>query len=45
MLSQEHQINDYYGYNSTIDVKGKRIRRLRRTEISVEKLYSSRFKE
>lgn len=45
MLPQEHQIYDYYGYNSTIDVKGKRIRRLRRTEVSAEKLYNSRFKE
>ena len=31
------EIDDYYGYNSVISPTGKRLRRMRRTELSNEK--------
>lgn len=44
MLSSEPEFDEYYGYNSIINDEGKRVRRLRRTEASAEKLITSRMR-
>jgi hypothetical protein len=43
-MSAETEVEEYYGYNSIITQDGKRIRRMRRTEASTEKLIISRLK-
>jgi hypothetical protein len=44
MLYSEDESEEYFGYNSMMTVEGKRVRRLRRTEVSSEKLATMRCK-
>jgi hypothetical protein len=44
MMPLEPELHDYYGYNSIINQDGRRVRRMRRTEASVEKLQHSKVR-